>query len=113
MKIVDGAPTVTGVGFSSGGHYGCLYFIPGSKSLNNFVAAAVPSATTIKCETSLPADGPIMKAYNSNKKVQVIVQPQVSLDGGKNYIDIPNDKPDTLPFETGTDEGKPLMYMYV
>ena len=62
---------------------------------------------------SLPADGPIMKAYNSNKKVQVIVQPQVSLDGGKNYIDIPNDKPDTLPFETGTDEGKPLMYKYV
>ena len=37
--------------------------------------------------------------------------PQVGKDG-KNYKDIVDDKPDTIPFDTGLPTGKPLTYAY-
>lgn len=53
-----------------------------------------------------------MKAYNANAKANVIVLPLVG-KGGKNYDDMPNSKPDSVPFVTGLPDGKSLMYAYV
>ena len=54
-----------------------------------------------------------MKVYNANKNAQVIVQAQVSVDGGKKYQDLADDKPSSVPFKTGTSKGKPKMYKYI
>jgi hypothetical protein len=113
ITIVKGTPTIAGVGFSTKAVYGCLYFIPGAQNLNNRMPGTATSSSTIECATNLPANGPIMKTYNANKNAQVIVQPQVSTDNGKTYVNMVNSKPSSVPFETVSTTGKPLMYKYV
>jgi hypothetical protein len=112
IELVQGHPTITGIGFSPTGDYACLFFLPGAKDQSDMTTAVFVSTTELRCNVDLDPEAPILVAYNGNPKTTVIVLPQVGKDG-KNYKDLENDQPANIPFETGFSVGKSLQYAYI
>lgn len=46
IKLVDGRPTISGVGFSQDGDYQCLFFLPGAKDQSDSTTASFTHART-------------------------------------------------------------------
>jgi hypothetical protein len=86
--------------------------LPGTKDQNDRTDAVYISSTELRCNVDLDPDGAIIKAYDGNPKTTVIVVPQIGKDG-KDYVDLPNDQPSSIPFETGFPVGKSLQYVTV
>jgi hypothetical protein len=78
-----------------------------------FTKGTFVSGNELRCEVDLDPKGPIIAAYNGNKNAQVSVLPQYSLNKGKEWKDLPGDKPDMIPFKTGLPTGDALMYKYI
>lgn len=111
LTLVDGHPTISGIGFSPDGDFSCLFFIPGTKDETDRTTATFVSATELRCNVDLDEDGPILKEYNENSKTKVVVTPQIGTDG--KYTDLASDKPASIPFDSGFPTGSPLTYRYI
>ena len=112
IELVQGHPTISGIGFSPTGDYACLFFLPGAKDQSSRTKAVYVSPIELRCGVDLDEKGAIIKAYNGNPKITVVVTPQAKTDG-KNYEDLPNDQSEDIPFSTGFPAGKSLQYAYI
>ena len=111
VKLVDGYPTISGIGFSKESDYTCLWAVAGTSTQTDRTTAVYVSGDTLRCNVNLDGKGAVLAVYNGNQKMQVVVSPQIGANG-KNYKDLANTKPSSIPFHTDLANGKALVYPY-
>lgn len=68
-----GHPTISGVGFSEGGDYACLFYLPGDKDASEHGTAAFVSSTALRCKLDLDAEGACLCA-SSDETLKWFIQ---------------------------------------
>ena len=88
--------------------------MPGDRDESDRTKAVFISTTELRCNVDLDPKKAVLVEYNDNPKTKVVVLPQVGADPEKDdYKDMPADKPDSIPFDTGYPAGKALKYAYI
>lgn len=68
-----GHPTISGVGFSEGGDYACLFYLPGDKDASEHGTAAFVSSTALRCKLDLDVEGACLCA-SSDETLKWFIQ---------------------------------------